>query len=212
MLLPHEGQPVETAGRPLGDGSAAMILVHGRGAAPRDILELADELAHPAFTYLAPAAAGNTWYPASFMADIASNEPGISSGLAVLGDLVKQVVEHGVPTGRIVLAGFSQGACLMSEFAVRHAAPYGAVIAFSGGLIGPRGTTWPNEGDFGGAPVFLGCSDTDAHVPRDRVEESAEVFARMGAAVELRFYPGMGHLINEDELAFARSIVASVGS
>jgi glyoxalase family protein len=211
-MKPHEGQPVETAGRPLGEGSAAMILVHGRGAAPRNILELADELAHPAFTYLAPAAAGNTWYPNSFMADIAANEPGISSGLAVLDGLVKRVVTAGVPTERIVLGGFSQGACLMSEFAVRNAARYGGVIAFSGGLIGPRGTTWSHDGDFAGTPVFLGCSDVDAHVPMDRVEESAEIFTRMGASVELRFYPGMGHLINGDELACARSIVESVGS
>jgi predicted esterase len=189
-----------------------MILVHGRGAAPRNILELAAALAHPAFTYLAPAAAGGTWYPNSFMADVSSNEPGISSGLAVLEDLVERVIAAGVPTGHIVLGGFSQGACLMSEFAVRHAARYGGIIAFSGGLIGPRGTTWTCDGGFAGTPVFLGCSDVDAHVPKDRVEESAEVFARMGAAVELRFYPGMGHLINEDELAFARSIVESVGS
>jgi len=211
-MTSHEGQPVATAGRPLGEGSAAMILVHGRGGTPRDMLSLADELAHPAFTYLAPAAAGNTWYPNSFMADIASNEPGISSGLAVLDGLVKRVVPAGVPTERIVLGGFSQGACLMSEFAVRHARRYGGIIAFSGGLIGPRGTSWPYDGDFAGTPVFLGCSDVDAHVPMDRVEESAKVFTRMGATVELRFYPGMGHLINEDELAFARSIVASVGS
>ena len=211
-MTSHEGEPVATAGRPLGEGSAAMILVHGRGGTPRDMLSLADELAHPAFTYLAPAAAGNTWYPNSFMAEVTSNEPGISSGLAVLDGLVNHVVAAGVPPERLVLAGFSQGACLMLEFTVRHAARYGGVIAFSGGLIGPRGTSWPPDGDFGGTPVFLGCSDVDGHVPKDRVEESAEVFTRMGAVVELRLYPGMGHLINEDELAFARSIVEAVGS
>lgn len=211
-MQPHHGQPVETMGPPLGEGRAAMILVHGRGAAPANILDLAAALEHPAFTYLAPAAAGNTWYPYSFMAETASNEPGISSGLGVLEALVQQAVTAGVPRERIVLAGFSQGACLMSEFTVRHAARYGGVLAFSGGLIGPPGTTWPYEGDFAGTPVFLGCSDVDAHVPRARVDESAEVFSRMGAEVEMRIYPGMGHLINDDEIAFARSIVEAVGS
>ncbi len=210
-MKPHLGQPVHVIGRPLGEGSAAMILVHGRGAAPENILELVDALPHPAFTYLAPAAANNTWYPNSFMAPIASNAPGISSGLAVLDDLVERCDDAGVPTEHIILAGFSQGACLTLEYAVRHAERYGGILGFSGGLIGPPGTTWPYEGDFGGAPVFLGCSDVDAHVPRDRVDESAEVFRRMGAAVEERIYPGMGHLINDDEITVAQSIVRTVG-
>ena len=127
-----------------------MILVHGRGAAPSNILELAEALPHPAFTYLAPAAAGGTWYPYSFMADIAANEPGISSGLAAIDRLVGRVTRAGIPRERLVLAGFSQGACLTLEYAVRHARRYGAVLAFSGGLIGPPGTTWPYDGDFAG--------------------------------------------------------------
>ena len=211
-MPPHAGQPVETVGCALGEGSAAMILAHGRGAGPRNILELAEALPHADFTYLAPAAAGSTWYPNSFMADTASNEPGVSSGLAVLDALVERVVGAGIDRERLVLAGFSQGACLMLEYAVRHAGRYGGVLAFSGGLIGPPGTSWPYEGDFGGTPVFFGCSDVDAHVPKSRVEESADVFTRMGAEVEKRIYPGMGHLINEDELAFARVLVDAVAS
>jgi len=211
-VQPHAGRPVETMGRPLGQGRAAMILVHGRGAGPRNILELAEALPHPDLTYLAPAAADNTWYPYSFMADIPSNEPGISSGLAVLDDLVARIVEAGVPAERIVLAGFSQGACLMSEYAVRHPRRYGGILAFSGGLIGPPGTTWHHEGDFGGTPAFFGCSDADPHVPRSRVDESADVFEAMGARVEKRIYPAMGHLINDDEIRFARSVVEAVGS
>lgn len=210
-MKPHAGQPVETLGRPLGQGSAAMILVHGRGAAPANILELAAPLAHPEFTYLAPAAAGGTWYPYSFMADIEANEPGISSGLRVLDELVERAVAAGVARDRIVLAGFSQGACLMLEYAVRHAGRFGGVLGFSGGLIGPPGTTWPRDGDFAGTPVFLGCSDVDAHVPLERVNETAEVFAGMRASVETRIYPGMGHLINDDELAYAKTIVQAVG-
>jgi predicted esterase len=209
-MLPHAGQPIETRGRPLGEGSAAMILVHGRGATPHNILDLAGALAHPDFTYLAPAAAGNTWYPYSFMADTAANEPGLSSGLGVLDALVREVLDAGIPRDRIVLGGFSQGACLTSEYAVRHAGRFGAILVFSGGLIGPPGTTWPHGGDFAGTPAFFGCSDVDAHVPRTRVDESAEVMEAMGARVEKRIYPGMGHLINDDEIAFARTLLEEV--
>ncbi|MDH3223156.1 MAG: dienelactone hydrolase family protein [Gemmatimonadota bacterium] len=187
-----------------------MILVHGRGAGPANIMELSGPLAHPSFTYLAPAASGGTWYPNSFMAEIASNEPGLSSGLSVLAGLLSEIEAAGVPRGRTILAGFSQGACLTCEFLVRHPARYGAVLAFSGGLIGPPGTQWDTTGQLGGTPIFLGCSDVDAHVPKTRVDETADVFRSMGASVEKRIYPGMGHLINEDELAFARILVEAV--
>ena len=188
-----------------------MIMLHGRNAGPGNILELAGVLADPAFTYLAPTASGGTWYPYSFMADKASNEPGLSSGLLVIDQLVRDIESRGLPKRRIVLLGFSQGACLASEYAVRHADRFGGVIVFSGGVIGPPGTTWDSPGRFDGTPVFHGCSDVDAHVPKARVDESASVFERMGAAVTKRIYPGMGHLVNEDELEFARLVMAGVG-
>jgi predicted esterase len=209
---PHAGQPVETRGRPLGEGRAAMIMIHGRGAGPANILDLAVALSHPEFTYLAPAAAGGTWYPYSFMADTARNEPGITSGLAAIHRLVGQVTGKGIPRSRIILLGFSQGACLAGTYAVRHAAPFGAVIVYSGGLIGPPGTAWNFGGTFAGAPVFLGCSDVDPHVPAGRVQESAEVFRRMGAEVTKRIYPGMGHLVNEDEIGFTRALLGRVAA
>ena len=209
-MEPHAGQPILTRGRPLGEGSAAMIMVHGRGAGPANILELAELLFHPAYTYLAPTAAGSTWYPYSFMADVSSNEPDLTSALSVLEGLVRQVEGAGVPKDRIILLGFSQGACLTSEFAVRHAGRYGGVVAFSGGLIGPPGTSWNLDGSLEGTPVFLGCSDVDGHVPKTRVDESAEVFARMEAEVTKRISPGMGHLVNDDELSFAKGLVEQV--
>ena len=207
---PHESQPVVEAGAPLGRGSSVVILVHGRNAGPANILDLARRWDRPALTYLAPAAAGRTWYPHSFMADVPSNEPGISSGLAVLASLVARAEAAGVARSRIVIAGFSQGACLASEFAVRHASRFGGVLVFSGGAIGPEGTTWEYDGRFDGTPIFLGCSDQDAHVPAPRVRETADVFARMGAAVTLRIYPGMGHLVNDDEIAAARQLLDDV--
>jgi predicted esterase len=207
---PHAGQPVIEAGVPLGQAPAAVIMVHGRNAGPANILDLVPRLARPNLTYLAPAAANRTWYPHSFMAEIASNEPGLSSGLGVLESLLARTQAAGIPRSRIVLLGFSQGACLTAEFAVRHASRFGGVVVFSGGVIGPPGTLWDDTGRFDGTPVFLGCSDHDSHVPESRVSESAELFRRTGADVTKRTYPGMGHLVNDDEIAFAQDLLAAV--
>jgi phospholipase/carboxylesterase/glyoxalase family protein len=206
-LPPHAGQPVAEAGAPLGHGDATVIMVHGRGAGPENILDLVPALARPRVTYLAPAAANRTWYPNRFMTDIAGNEPALSSALAVIASLVARVEQSGTLRSRIVLLGFSQGACLAAEFAVRHAARYGGVVVCSGGLIGPPGTRWDYPAVFDRTPVFLGCSDVDSHIPEPRVRESAGVFTRMGAEVTTRLYPGMGHLINDDEIAAAQGII-----
>jgi phospholipase/carboxylesterase len=206
-LPPHAGEPVGWAGAPLGGSPAAAILVHGRNAGPRNILDLARALDRPRFTYLAPGAAGSTWYPHSFLAPYDANEPGRSSGLSVIRSLVDQVVDAGVDRERVLLLGFSQGACLTAEFAYRNPARYGGVILYTGGLLGPPGTTWETHGNFGGTPVFLGCSDVDGHVPEERVHESAEVFEAMGARVTKRIYPGMGHVVNDDEIAFTRELM-----
>src|SRR5580765_3888280 len=141
-MQPHEGQPLVEAGLPLGRAPVVVIMVHGRSAAPANILDLAGRFDRPNLTYLAPAAADRTWYPNSFMADFESNEPGISSGIAVLASLVDKAEATGIRRSGIVLAGFSQGACLVSEFAIRHASPFGGVLVFSGGAIGPPGTRW----------------------------------------------------------------------
>ncbi len=206
-MKPHAGQPLASAGAPLGKSPVALIMVHGRNAAPANILSLVPSFGRPDLTYLAPAAAGGTWYPLSFMAEQEKNEPGLSSGLWVLDQLVRHVVDSGVRRDRIVLLGFSQGACLSAEFAASHANRYGGVVLYSGGLIGPPRTTWNYSGSFGGTPVFLGCSDVDAHVPRTRVDESAALFQRMGATVTERIYPGMGHLVNEEETGFTRALL-----
>ena len=208
---PHAGQPVVVQGPGLAASTAAMILVHGRNAGPENILPLAAAFPHPRFSYLAPAAGGRTWYPESFLSEIERNEPGLSSGLLTIDRVIAQVERAGIPRRNVILLGFSQGACLASEYAIRHAARLGGLVALSGGLIGPPGTRWDYPGDFAGTPMLFGCSDVDAHVPRDRVELSAAEFARRGASVALRIYPGMGHLVNEDELGFVRELVAQVG-
>ena len=144
------------------------------------------------------------------MAEREKNEPGLSSALYTLAALVNDVVAKGVPRERIVLLGFSQGACLTSEFAARNAARYAGIVAYTGGLIGPPGTAWNYGGSFDRTPVFLGCSDIDGHVPKTRVDESAAVFTRMGASVTERIYPGMGHLVNDDEIAFTQRLMDQV--
>ncbi len=205
---PHAGQPVLAAGAPLASARAAVVLVHGRGATAESILTLAPAIAVPDVAYLAPQAAGGAWYPYGFMSPVAQNEPGIGSGMRTIERLLEQVAAGGVPPERTVLLGFSQGACLASEYAARHARRYGGVVALSGGLIGPAGTPRDYAGSLGGTPVFLGCSDVDGHIPAQRVRESAEVLGSLGGAVDLRLYPGMGHTVNDDELDAVRAIVA----
>jgi len=209
---PHAAQPIVRVGAPLAAARAAVIMIHGRGAGPRNILELVPAIEHPDVAYLAPAAAGGTWYPLSFMAPIAQNEPGITSGISVIHSLIDEVIAAGVRADHLVLLGFSQGACLASTAAQRRPRRYGGVVIFSGGLIGPPGSAWDESGAFESTPVFLGCSDHDPHVPESRVRETAAVFQRMGAEVTTRIYPGMGHLVNDDEIAFAREMLARLAS
>lgn len=204
---PHQGQKVYTAGPSPVDADSAMILIHGRGATAPSILELASALPREDMVYLAPQAMGNTWYPYSFLSPRDQNEPGISSGLQAIGSLVDHLVASGIPMDRIVLAGFSQGACLASEYVATHPARYGGLLVFSGGLIGPQDTPLVHEGDLQGTQVFIGCSDTDFHIPLERVEETARVLEGMGAYVNKKIYPGMGHTIIQDEIDEARRIM-----
>jgi predicted esterase len=189
-----------------------MVLLHGRGATAQGILSLADELSHPGFAYLAPQAAGNTWYPLSFLAPLDRNEPYLSSALSNISSTLESLAATGIPDERIALLGFSQGACLALEFSARHARRYGGVFGLSGGLIGPQGTPREYASSLAGTPVFLGCSDTDPHIPSERVIESAEVFRRLGAAVTTRLYPRMGHTVNQDELDFVRTVMEQISS
>lgn len=208
-MNPHQGMPVLEAGEPLGKARAAMILVHGRGASAEDIMTLAAELTQPGFAYLAPQAHGNAWYPNPFTSPLEDNEPYLSSALEVVGHVLARV-EAAISAQHVILLGFSQGACLTLEFAARHARRYGGVVGLSGGLIGPDGTPRDYPGDFGGTPVFLGCSDVDPHIRKDRVAEAAEVMKRMGGQVTMRLYPGMGHTVSQEEIESVREIVASV--
>lgn len=214
---PHRNQPVRHEGTPLDQARSAMILLHGRGATAEDILMLAYELEHPDMAYLAPQAAGYTWYPHSFLAPISNNEPGISSGLSLVGRLVDEAISAGLSLDRIVIAGFSQGACLGLEYVARNAGRYGGVlglsgglIGLSGGLIGPDGTPRHYAGYLDGTPVFLGCSDADFHIPKERVIETAQILSDLGGEVTMRLYPGFGHTVNQDEINHGQTMISSL--
>jgi phospholipase/carboxylesterase len=199
------------AGADLAKANAAIIMIHGRNAAPENILDLLPVLDRPEFAALAPAAPDGAWYPFSFMAEREKNEPGITNGLAQIGALINDLTGRGFPTHKIMLLGFSQGACLTSEFAIRNPRRYGGVMVLSGGVIGPPGTTWGDvTGSLDSTPVFLGCSDVDSHIPASRVLESEVVFKNLGASVTRKLYPGMGHLVNKDEIEHVQLVMDQV--
>lgn len=198
---PHANPRIFHTGTPIAGARIVAVMLHGRGAGAQDILSLAKEFSARDLAFVAPEAAGNTWYPYSFLMPIEQNEPSLSSALRAIDKVIDSVAQQNVNRDRIALMGFSQGACLALEYAARHAQRYAAIAAFSGGLIGPPGTSRNYSGSFDGTPVFLGCSDIDPHIPVERVHESAEVFTRMGATVTKKIYPHMGHTINEQEIA-----------
>ncbi|GCE30521.1 phospholipase/carboxylesterase [Dictyobacter alpinus] len=204
---PHRGQPVLMAGEQLEQARAAMIMIHGRGASAQDILGLSAELPQAGFVYLAPQAANNTWYPNSFLAPLARNEPGLSSALSVISQLLESLTAAGITPERTILLGFSQGACLSLEYAARNAQRYGGVAGLSGGLIGPNDTDRNYPGSLADTPVLLGCSDRDPHIPKERVDASAKVLQGMGAQVTERIYHNMGHTVNDEEIELVNAMM-----
>jgi phospholipase/carboxylesterase len=206
----HQDQPVETAGEPLESADAAVLMLHGRGASPGSVLALAREFDTQDVAYLAPAAASKTWYPNPFTAPIDSNQPSLDSALSTLDTRLAEVELAGIPPDRTVLLGFSQGACLAAEFAARNPRRYGGVAALSGGLIGAEVSPEYYAGDLAGTPAFVGCSDTDPHIPIERVEVTSEVLEGLGADVTERIYPGMGHTINAEEVEHVGEMIGNL--
>jgi phospholipase/carboxylesterase len=207
---PHQGQPIRTAGEHSSSARAAVVVMHGRGARAEDILSLTDNLPQTGFAFFAPQAAENTWYPNRFLVPLSENEPWLSSALAFVGEVLAHISQAGIPLERTILLGFSQGACLTLEYAARNARRYGGLVGLSGALIGPDDTPRDYPGSLAGTPVFLGCSDVDFHVPKERVLESAGVLRRLGGDVTERLYPNMEHTINQDELEYVGTIMQTL--
>lgn len=207
---PHYGQPVLTTGASLANATSAMIMIHGRGGTADDILAMSNHFTTPDVAYFAPQARNFTWYPHRFIAPRASNEPFLSSALKIIADLVMHITQSGIPHQKIMFIGFSQGACLSSEFVARHPQRYGALFVLSGGLIGADGELTGYTGGLNKMPVFLGCSDIDDHIPVERVHQSADIFTALGASVTKRIYPNMGHTINQDKLDFIKETMNTI--
>ncbi len=204
---PHQGQPMLHAGEPIDKAKAAMVMMHGRGATARDIFELVPDLVQPGFAFLAPQAAENSWYPNSFLMPIASNEPALTSALFTIENILAQLREAGIATERTIILGFSQGACLALEFVARNARRYGGLVGLSGGLIGPDDTPRDYPGSLEGTPVFLGCSDKDPFVPKERVVFSAAIMRNLGGDVTEKLYINLAHMVNRDEIRVIRSMM-----
>jgi phospholipase/carboxylesterase len=204
---PHAGGTVRQFGRPLNEATGAVILLHGRGGTAEDILSLAQDLYSPGLIYLAPQAAGNSWYPYSFLAPTAQNEPWLSSALRKVETMVEMAEKAGISADRIAICGFSQGACLATEFVASHSRRYAGLVAFTGGLIGPPGADLTHQGDLAGTPAFFGSGDPDPHVPWQRVQQSAEILAAMGAVVTSRRYVNRPHTISAEEIDTAKRLV-----
>ncbi len=200
------------AGAPPARAKGVVLLIHGRGASAESILPLADAMAMPDLCYLAPQAEGYSWYPQSFMAPTAANEPYQSRALERIATIIAEILAAGIDVGKLAIIGFSQGACLTSETVLRNPRAYGFVGILSGGAIGPPGTPRDYQGSLAGARVFLGCSDHDVHIPLARVKETTAVFTRMGAEVTERIYPGSAHGINDDEIMFLRAGLAPLAT
>jgi predicted esterase len=209
MTNPHANQPVLRAGAPLAAAKGAIVLLHGRGASAEDILGLGAAFDQPQLALFAPQAAGHTWYPNSFLALREANEPYLSSALAKVASIVAEIEAAGIARDRVVIAGFSQGACLTTEFAASHPARYAGLIAFTGGLIGPLGMDLHHEGELYGTPALLLSGDPDPHVPWQRVEDSARELNRMGAVVEAVRYPGRPHTVSMPEVELARKLLTN---
>ena len=198
---------IATEGKPLTTASNVLLMLHGRGGSAQDILSLAQHLNVANFALLAPQATDHSWYPQSFLAPPAQNEPALSSALSMLSDLLDDLEGQGINRKNIYLLGFSQGACLTLEFAARNADRYGGIVAFTGGLIGDKIDAEKYRGDFGGTPVFIGTSDPDFHVPIERVRASAALLKHMGATVTEKIYPNRGHTISQDEIDQVNALI-----
>jgi predicted esterase len=203
----HNSGSIHRFGEPVEKAKGAIVLLHGRGGTAEDILLLGREMYLPGLAYLAPQAVNNTWYPYSFLAPREQNEPWLSSALEKVGATVQLAMDAGIPANRIVVAGFSQGACLATEFVASNPKRYGGLIAFTGGLIGPEDTGLTHTGDLAGTPAFLGSGDPDPHVPWSRVQQSAKILGDMGASVTARRYEGRPHTITREELGFGKRLI-----
>lgn len=205
----HRGQPVINFGSDNNHVDLNVILLHGRGSSAQAMLPVAEALSLEGVRFIIPQAALNRWYPQTAFGPLEANEPDLSSALALIDSLVDAAHKEGFSDAQIAFGGFSQGACLASEFVARNAKKYAGLFVLSGALIGPKGMSRNYPGSFEKMPVFIGGSDVDPWVSHDLISGTAAVFQNMGAKVDFRTYPGMAHTVNDDEISRVREMLAN---
>lgn len=187
-----------------------IVLVHGRTLTPAYMDALAERLALQDVRYVFPAADGNSWYPKTLFASLAENQPALDAAIAQYETVISGLLDEGAPLGRIVIGGFSQGACLTAEYLSRHPRRFGAALLWTGGLIGPAGRTWPPQPALQGLPVYLSTSKVDPFVPASRVTETANWLKASGALPELDIFETREHIVSDEEIDRGRRIVAAL--
>lgn len=186
-------------GVPANDAGKALIMLHGRGGSANGMLRLKESLNTEGFHVIIPQAAGNEWYPFTFLSPPQRNEPWLSHSFAMINGIIKELNREGIPDHAIWFLGFSQGACVALEFAARNARRYGGIISFAGSLIGDKIYPEHYTGNFEGTPVFLSSSEEDPHVPHERFIKTAGLINEMNADLTLYVYPGATHHVSPEE-------------
>lgn len=207
---PHGGESPLVSGAPLNQATIALVLVHGRGGSAEGMVPIARAAKADDAALIAPRAAGGSWYPNRFLDPMSTNEPYLSSALDAVQRAVGLALSSGIPSERVLLVGFSQGACLSLEWVARHGQRYGGVAALAGALPGDPADPRADVGDLAGTPVLLACGDADAHIPEARVRATAAQLSQRGAAVDLRIYPGVDHTIVGDQLSALRAMIQTL--
>lgn len=190
-----------------GQARLALVLIHGRGRPPEEMAAIGEALAVDGVRCYCPEAPGHSWYPQRFLEPLESNQPALDEALAAIGGLIDFLHLEGFADERIVLGGFSQGACLAAECLVRRPAPYAGALIFTGGLIGPPGTLWQPPNRIPAVPVLLTGCETDEWVPAWRTRETGSALASFGASVETVIYPDRPHVVSQDEISRARTLL-----
>lgn len=218
---PHQDCELHYACAALDHARLVVLALHGRYGKAADILKLVEQVNVPDVAWIAPEATGRSWWPESFLAPLAMNEPGLSSALRRISAIADRLQVQGFKPEHIVLTGFSQGACLILEHAARHPRPWRAVVSMSGGLLGssegdgkPRVSLndhppkqFEYSGELSGLPIHMGCHEGDPVIPVARVQRSAEVLSHMGAQVKLQVSPGQMHGILPSDISALRSVL-----
>jgi phospholipase/carboxylesterase len=199
------------AGVPLESARMAAVLVHGRDQDEREMLDVAARLGIADVAYVLPIAAGRSWYPGRYFDPLPVNQPWLERALDACDAAVARAHRAGMPDERIVVAGFSQGACVIAELVARRPRPWAGVAILTGKLLGPAGERVMPAG-VGGLPMFLCASRHDDWIALDDAVATARAFEAVGASVTFETYEDRAHHINDRAVDGLRRLLRGVKS